>query len=99
MSFNKISYTIVTEESYPSLYWEWNNMDMHYLVYFIFLLTLCVLSLQLVYPLNMFLLIINFFIFFLARYKYKLTNSGRFWCNFAAYVPFVLLIFEITYYS
>ena len=99
MSFNKISYTIVTEESSPSLYWEWNNMDRGYLVYGIFLLTFCVLSLQLVYPMNMFLLIINLFTFFLARYKYKQSNIGRFWCNFAAYVPFVLLIFEITYYS
>lgn len=99
LAFNKISYTIVTEESSPSLYWEWNNMDRGYLVYGIFLLTLCVLSLQLVYPMNMFLLIINLFTFFLARYKYKQSNIGRFWCNFAAYVPFVLLIFEITYYS
>lgn len=99
MSFNKISYTIVTEESSPSLYWEWNNMDRGYFVYGVFLLTLCVLSLQLGYPMNIFLLIINLFTFFLARYKYKQSNIGRFWCNFAAYVPFVLLISEITYYS
>jgi len=99
MSFNQISYTIVTEESSSSLYWEWNNMDRGYIVYGVFLLTFCVLSLQLVYPINMFLLIINLFTFFLSRYKYKQSNIGRFWCNFAAYVPFVLLIFEITYYS
>jgi hypothetical protein len=97
--FNKISYTIVTEESSPSLYWEWNNMDNGYIIYGIFLLTLCILSLQLVYPMNIFLLMINLVTFFLSQYKYKQSNIGRFWCNFAAYVPFVLLIFEIIYYS
>jgi hypothetical protein len=98
-AFNKISYTIVTEESSPSLYWEWNNLDRGYFIYTVFVLTLSILSLQLVYPMNVFLLLINLFTFFLSQYKYKQNNVGRFWCNFAAYVPFVLLIFEITYYS
>jgi hypothetical protein len=97
--FDKISYTVVTEKSSPSLYWEWNNMDNGYIVYAMFLLTICVLSLELVYPMNMFLLIINLFTFFLSKYTYKVTNIGRFWCNFAAYLPLILLIFEIIYYS
>lgn len=94
-AFNKISYTVVTETSSPSLYWEWNNFDKSYfgyLVYTVFLMTFAVLCFQLDYPINIVMMLFNFFTFFLAKYKYKASGVGRFWCVFAAYIPLVLSI-------
>lgn len=99
-AFNKISYTIVTEESSPSLYWEWNNFDKSYfsdVVYTVFLMTFAILCLQLDSPINIIMIITNFLTFFLSKWTYKGSNVGRFWCVFAAYIPlFLLIINQIT---
>lgn len=91
---------MVTEKSSPGLYWQWNDLDnlsiSNEFVYAIFLTTISVLSLQLFYPINIFLFAINIFTFFFSKYSYKNTEIGRMWCRIAAYIPLILIVFELN---
>lgn len=97
-AFNKITYTVVTKESAPALYWEWNMLQNSTfyspLVYTIFLSVLSLISLHFPYPINYIMLIINLATFFFSKYTYKNLEIGRMWCHIAAYVPVFLLFIE-----
>jgi hypothetical protein len=89
------SHTVVTNKSYPSLYWEWNNLPGSSIVYSLLLTCFVALSLEgFQFPLNIALSIFTVVSFFLSAYYYKgQTAVGRFWCYFAAYAPLLLLVF------
>ncbi len=87
------SHTLVTQKSYPSLYWEWNDLPGSSVVYSLFLVCLVALSYDgFEYPLNLVISLFAIISFFLSAYYYKgRTAVGRFWCYFAAYAPLLLL--------
>lgn len=95
-AFTQINYTLVTKRSRPSLFWEWNYLEGSNIIYFVFLITLCLLSLELAYPLNYIILFINIITFFFSLYHYKTTASGRMWCYFASYIPIILFFYQST---
>lgn len=94
-----IDYTLVkniktkNNKTKTSLYWQWNSAHNSYLVYAIFLITLSVLSFEnFNYPMNIILVFINLFSFFLANFYYKSEYVGRFWCETASLIPLLFLI-------
>jgi hypothetical protein len=93
--YNKLDYTLVTDESSPALYWKWNYFDYSNILYGLFLLSLISVSLELDYPLNIIISIINTLSFMFSFYYYKRSNIGRMWCVIAAYVPLFLIILQI----
>jgi hypothetical protein len=96
-AFNQIKYTLVTEKSKPVLDWEWNSLDGGTVMYALFLLSFSLVALDLPYPLNYLLLVINIGSFVLSYYQSKRENIGKFWCILAAYVPLLIVIIEIFY--
>lgn len=95
-AFTQINYTLVTKLSQPSLFWEWNYLEGSNIIYFVFLITLCLLSLELAYPVNYIMLFINIITFFFSLYHYKTTAAGRMWCYFASYIPIILFFYQST---
>lgn len=94
-----IDYTLVknvktkNNKTKTSLYWQWNSAHNSYLVYSTFLITLSVLSFEnFNYPMNIILVFINLFSFFLANFYYKSEYVGRFWCETASLIPLLFLI-------
>jgi hypothetical protein len=97
-AYNNINYTLVTDKSKPSLYWQWNDQPYSEITYALFLISIGILCYEnFNYPINLIFFLINIISFFFASFYYKGKNVGRFWCYFASYVPlFVLLLQEIT---
>lgn len=98
-AFDRIKYTQVSNADSrnniirPSLKWDWNSQEYSSLVYFIFLLTLSILSYEnFQYPFNIVLVFINLFTFILSTYYYKGQSIGRFWCKFASWIPLLLIL-------
>lgn len=93
LAWRHTSYTKVTEKSYPSLYWEWNDMPGSSLVYALFLMSLVALIWEgFAYPVNIIMSALSVISFFLSAYYYKgRTAVGRFWCYFASYAPLLVL--------
>lgn len=91
--YNITDYTLVTEQSSPSLDWKWNSLGPHpKLMYGIFLITFILLSLEnLIYPMNILLAFICGLSFVFASYYYKGVNIGRFWCHYSSYIPLLIL--------
>lgn len=94
--YNKINYTLVKQEKennevHDSLYWEWNRQDNATVVYLLFLLCISILFYEnFNTPLNMVLVFIGLYTYI---YSFNKHNSvGRFWCNYASYIPLLLLI-------
>jgi hypothetical protein len=101
-AYNRIDYTLVTKESAPALHWKWNTLENGVIIkpeimYGVFLTTLSIISLQLPYPISVLMLFVNVFTFGFSRYTYKNTEIGRMWCFIAAYVPVLLLFFEMLF--
>lgn len=96
-AFNKITYTIVTDKSKPSLDWEWNFLEYSYPFYMLFLLSLTLTSLNLPYPLNSLMIVINICTFVFSYYTYKRETMGKGWCFIASYVPIFLLLIEMLF--
>ena len=97
VNWNNVSYTVVTKESYPSLYWEWNSMDGGLLVYTLYMASLLTIIYQhYTFPLNLIVMATVFGSFVFAWYYYKGKVVGRFWCYFAAFIP---LLYAGYYYS
>jgi len=95
-AYNKINYTVVKKEKednkvHDILYWEWNYQDNGTIIYFLFLLCLCILFYEnFNIPLNIILVFIGLYSFI---YSFNKHNSvGRFWCERSAYIPLLLLI-------
>lgn len=94
-SWNKISYTLISPSSSPSLYWEWNNLlGRSYYYAFYLIITVLLLYDGFTWPLNYILIGIMIISFIFSYYNYKKKLSiGRFWCYFTGFIPvFVLLI-------
>jgi hypothetical protein len=87
------SHTLVTNKSYPSLYWEWNDLPGSSIVYSLFLVCLVAMCYEgFESPVNLVMSIFAVASFFLSAYYYKgRTAVGRFWCYFASYAPILLL--------
>lgn len=102
-NFNKVNYTFIEKCDSThikdekkchkkSLSWEWNQKEYNNLVYFIFLLTICVLSMNnFSQPLNYILTSFALITFFVSFFNYKNNSIGRFWCYFASFIPAILL--------
>lgn len=97
-AYNKIKYTVVTKESYPSLYWEWNSLSNSFEMYSLFLIALTVLAMEMPYPLNYILSIINIATFAFSKWQYKNTDIGRMWCHTASYVPMIINIVQVIHF-
>jgi hypothetical protein len=88
----KLTYTTVTQESSPSLYWSWNHGEGAPIVYALFLITLIVLMIKEIPTYGTFAAVIKVVSFVFSYYKYQIKGStGRFWCYFAAFAPMILL--------
>jgi hypothetical protein len=96
-AFNRLLYTKVTEESKPTLDWKWNSFEYAVPLYTLFLISFTLTSLNLPYPLNYLLVLINLFTFTFSYYTYKNTTVGKGWCTIAAYVPTFLLLLELFF--
>jgi hypothetical protein len=104
-TFNKITYTLTEnvhvsallnnkEQTKTSLFWEWNYNEKanNGLIYTIFLLTTIILFYENIsYPMNIIMSFIIAFTYGLSSYLFKYHGIGRFWCNFAAFVPLFIL--------
>lgn len=96
-SFINIDYTRVTNNSFPALDWKWNNLENAEIFYAFFLVTFSFATLNLRYPFNILMLIINIFTFTFSFYNFKRKTVGHMWCKIAAYVPFFLLLLEVLF--
>jgi hypothetical protein len=90
--YGRISYTLVSKESYPSLYWEWNDMPWSVPFYGLFLLSFMLTCSNLPAPTSYILMALNVLTFAFSYYTYKKTTIGKGWCYIAAHVPLLLLI-------
>lgn len=86
-AYNKISYTLVNRKSYPSLYWEWNDLPWAVPFYSLFLLSFMVTCRNLPAPTSYILMALNAITFMFSYYTYKESTVGKGWCYIAAYVP------------
>lgn len=90
--WNDIRYTLVTPSTAPCLSWDWNIKDGCHIVYGLHLALLTLLFYQhFARPLNMYLAFVTFLTFVLSIPTYKMHNIGRFWCNYAGYIPLTLV--------
>lgn len=94
-NFDKIDYTLTTKEvindNKSLLYWKWNYFPGSGILYFLFIFSLLIISLEnFKSPLNYILVFINLASFFFA--KIKNHYIGERWCEFASYIPLLLLI-------
>jgi len=94
-TYKNINYTLVSKESSPSLYWQWNDQPYAEIVYTLFLMSLVILCFEnFEYPINTIFVLITILSFILSSYYYKGQSIGRFWCYFSSYIPLLLLIFQ-----
>lgn len=91
--WNDINYTLITDESKPSLYWEWNDKDGNILLYLLYLITmLLLLYYHFTFPSNIILIVLFILSFlFSGFYYFKNKAVGRFWCYYA---PFIIFIYS-----
>lgn len=82
--------TLVTEESYPHLYWKWNEGSFAGIFYISFLLILVMLSYYGV-PDGYVLATMSLITFITSHYVYgKKHSTGAMWCLMAAFSPWIL---------
>jgi hypothetical protein len=93
--WDKLTFTGVTEQSKPSLYWVWNHGNYSQMVYTIFLITiLTVLFNNLNEPLSYITSAGGLLMFLFTFFKYKSQMAGgRFWCYFTSLFPLFLYVF------
>ena len=82
--------TLVTEESYPHLYWKWNEGSFAGIFYISFVLILMMLSYYGL-PDGYILACMSLIGFIASHWVYGKTHStGAMWCLMAAFTPWVL---------
>lgn len=93
-SWNKISYTLISPSSSPSLYWEWNNLPgSPYYYSFYLIITILLLYDGFTWPLNYILIGIMSVSFIFSYYNFKKEfSTGRFWCYFTGFIPALIII-------
>ena len=89
-AFATIDYTVVTDESAPMLYWQWNNLPGAQIMYFLFLMVFTLVALNIPGILSLVMLMLNFGTFFFSYYTFKRENIGQMWCVISAYAPLIL---------
>lgn len=95
-AYDNIEYTTTSKESKPSLEWEWNDQSYATYVYFIFLLSLCILSYNnFSYPTNILITFLSVFTYILSKSYYKSKTIGRFWCKMTAFTPLIIMMLGI----
>ena len=96
-SWYHIDYTLVTKNSSPGLFWQWNYLPGGLTFYMLFLITICILFIRFTYPMNYIFIFISIISFILSWYKYKKNKSvGRMWCFFTGYLPiFMMFLYMI----
>lgn len=97
ISLKQVDYTLVTEESAPSLYWKWNYMPYGNILYLLFILSVVSMFVQhFRWPLNFILTATSITTFIYSFTKFKKHRSiGRMWCHINGYVPLIIVIFYI----
>lgn len=91
--WNNVDYTLVSQTSYPSLHWLWICMPHSTAFYVLFIVTMAILFIQnFPTPLNVLLTFLYMMTLAVSFYYVKNKSVGRFWCYFAAYIPFLLTI-------
>jgi len=95
-NWDSLDTTVITEESSPSLNWEWNHWEYAEGVYILFLIVLMALFFYNINPpYNKVSIMLVFISFLFSYYKYQIQKSmGRFWCYFAAYSPAIFLFLK-----
>ena len=93
-AWKKTNYTLVTDQSRPGLFWEWNYQPYATYFYTLFLLSLTVLFWEnMNYPLNLIGILISNLTFFYSLIKYNNKGDiGRMWCYFASLSSLLFLI-------
>lgn len=93
VAFHQIKYTLVTSRSHPVLDWEWNSLPQQNspVMYFLFLLSLTIISFNLPNPFNYIMAAINLLTFVYSYKTQKTSTIGKHWCIIAAYIPILLL--------
>jgi hypothetical protein len=94
--FYKIDYTVVSKKSTPTLDWQWNSEKYSSLFYGLFLLSFTLISYNLIFPLNLLMILINTGTFLFSYHVYKNGTLGKGWCTIAAYVPLLLVMMEMV---
>ena len=95
-NFNKINYTLVTDVSKPSLYWEWNYKKYYEIIYIAHIITLLLLIiLNVSFYLNILMSGLIFLSLLFTKYNYKNSQVGRFWCYYASFSPLLILFYYI----
>jgi hypothetical protein len=93
-AYKKIDYTLVTKQTSPVLFWEWNHVTNYDSFYTLFVLVLVLFSLELPYPFNWLMLILNGASFLFSRFTMKREVMGKYWCILASYLPLTFIIAE-----
>ncbi len=92
-SWQNIDLTVVSAESSPSLFWQWNNLDYSRQFYLLFVAALSIVSYKFVTGhLKWFIIAANIGSFLFSHHKYKNNlSTGRFWCHLAPYFTLFIL--------
>lgn len=98
-TWNKIKYTLEEKigggDSRSSLRWDWTLQKNNFGVYFLFIITLSILTYEnFNYPMGIILLYTNLITFLLSAYYLKTKFIGRFWCKIAAFIPIMFIFIK-----
>lgn len=96
-AYQRLQYTTVTERSTPVLDWQWNSFEYTKPLYTLFVLSFILTSLNLPYPLNYLMVLINIATYSFSYYSYKNTAIGKGWCFISCYVPLFLLLVQMVF--
>jgi hypothetical protein len=95
--WNKVDYTLVTPQSSPGLFWQWNYQEYRYVTYFIYLCTIIVLLLQNIeYPLNIIIVLFTVGTFIFSYFSHlKIKSVGRMWCHYSGFIPVFIALYYV----
>lgn len=97
--FFKVSYTIEQPPASPGLFWGWNSQRGWQIMYSVFCITIAILlfeNLGRFASSTMIAFIFGTLYYSLERYGGK-SDGGRWWCNYASYIPLTyLMLFSLS---
>ena len=97
---NKQAQCTIKNKVTTHLNWNWNIMNYYQLVYIIFIIAFCVISI-LGLPNSRVGYIFAFFVLFsyISSALIYSTNVGAIWCYYTAFAPILYYIMRITYFK